>query len=94
MIVYMDFIPLIFTLVLVILVIVLSVVGVQLILVLTELRRTLKKVNTTLDVVETKVVQFVSPFQNLGGALAGFKTGLQVFDTFAKWFNREKNEKA
>jgi hypothetical protein len=89
----MDLVPLIFTIVLVILAIVLSVVGVQLILVLTEVRRTMKKVNSTLETVETKVVQFTSPFQSLGGAMAGFKAGLHVFDTFAKWFNREKNEK-
>ncbi|MCB9813079.1 MAG: hypothetical protein H6772_01600 [Pseudomonadales bacterium] len=91
----MDILPVIFAVVLVILTIVLSVVGVQVMMVLIEIKRTLRKVNDTLDVVEEKIHVITNPFQNLGGALAGIKTGMQFFEAFTTWLNKggEKTKK-
>lgn len=89
-----NIVPVVFSAVLVILTIVLSVVGIQIILVLTEVRRTLKRVNDTLEVVEDKVQSFVSPFQNLGGALSGLKTGMQMFEAFTSYLNKGGSKKS
>lgn len=86
----MDILPIVFAVVLVILTVVLSVVGIQMVMVLVELRRTLRKVNLTLELVEDKVQSIVSPFQNLGGTLAGIKTGLQFFENFSSYLNKGK----
>lgn len=89
----MDIVPIVFSVVLVILTIVISVVGIQLILVLTEVRRTLSKVNNTLDVVEDRVASIISPFQNLGGALSGLKTGMHMFEAFTSYLGKGSAKK-
>jgi uncharacterized membrane protein len=89
----MDILPIVFAVVLVILTVVLSVVGIQMILVLTEVRRTLRKVNQTLELVEDKVQSFVSPFQNIGGTIAGIKTGMQMFEAFTSYIKKGKATK-
>jgi hypothetical protein len=63
------------------------------ILVLMEVRRTLKRVNDTLEVVEEKVQNFVSPFQNFGGALSGLKTGMQLFESFTSYLSKGSSKK-
>ncbi len=88
----MDILPIVFAVVVVVLTIVLSVVGIQVIMVLTEIKRTLKKVNNTLEVVEDKVHAITSPFQNLGGALSGIKTGMQFFEAFTVWLGKNKKK--
>ncbi|NCO12086.1 MAG: hypothetical protein COZ34_00955 [Candidatus Pacebacteria bacterium CG_4_10_14_3_um_filter_34_15] len=88
----MDILPIVFAVVLVVLTIVLSVVGVQVIMVLVEIKRTLRKVNATLDVVEDKMHAITSPFQNLGGALSGIKTGMQFFEAFTVWLSKGKKK--
>ena len=91
----MDILPIVFSVVLVVITIVLSVVGIQMVLVLNEVRRTLRRVNGTLELVEDKVQSFVSPFQNLGGTIAGIKTGMHFFESFTSYLNKgkEKNKK-
>lgn len=89
-----NILPIVFSVVLVVLAIVLSVVGIQMILVLTEIRRTLKRVNDTLEVVENKVQSFVSPFQNIGGALSGLKTGMHMFEAFTSYLSKSSSKKS
>lgn len=84
--------PIVFSVVLVIITIILSIVGVQMVMILSELRNTLKKVNATLDMAESKFNALVSPLQNLGGMAAGLQTGFKVFESFANWLNRKKND--
>lgn len=88
-----NILPVIFSVVLVIITIILSVVGVQMIMILSELRHTLKKVNATLDHAETKFNALLAPLQNLGGMAAGLQTGFKVFESFASWLNRKKDDK-
>ncbi|PIY80544.1 MAG: hypothetical protein COY80_02155 [Candidatus Pacebacteria bacterium CG_4_10_14_0_8_um_filter_42_14] len=88
----MELVPTVFAVVLVILAIVLSVVGVQMVLVLAELKRTLQKVNNAVETAETKISGLMQPLQQLGGAVSGVKTGLKVFEAFVGWINKNKNE--
>lgn len=87
-----ETLPVIFAVVLVLLVVVLSVVGFQMVMVLAELRRTLKKVNDAIDTAELKIAQITSPLQNLGGLASGLKSGMQVFEAFAGWLQRKRDE--
>ncbi len=89
----MELLPIVFSVVLVVLAIVLSVVGVQIILVLIEVKRTLKKFNDTLDATQMKLNAIVQPLQNLGGMASGLNTGFKVFESFVGWLNRNKENK-
>jgi len=86
----MEPLSIIFAVVVIVLTIVLAVVGVQLFLVLLEVRKTLAKLNKTLDTVETQVNAVVRPLQNLGGMAQGLSSGFKVFESFVGWLNREK----
>ncbi|MBD3279377.1 MAG: hypothetical protein GF390_01555 [Candidatus Pacebacteria bacterium] len=88
-----DILPIVFAVVLVILTVVLSVVGIQIILVLMEIKRTLKKFNNTLDMAETKINQVIAPLQSLGGMATGVKSGIKVFEAFVSWLQRDKETK-
>jgi len=87
----MDILPIVFSVIVIILTIVLSVVGVQLVLVLLEVRKTLKKLNGVLDTAEQKINAVVSPLQNLGGMASGLQTGFKVFESFVGWLHRNKD---
>lgn len=86
-----NLLPTVLVVVAVILTIILSVVGVQIILVLTEVKRTLQKVNNTLDEAEAKINAIVSPLQNLGGLATGLQTGIKVFESFTGWLTSRKD---
>lgn len=90
-----ETLPIIFAVVVVIITIILSVVGIQMIMVLAEVKRTLKKANQTLDEAEAKFKQIVAPLQSLGGMASGLQTGFKVFETFVGWLtkNKEKGSK-
>ncbi|MBP9819354.1 hypothetical protein KBC79_01310 [Candidatus Woesebacteria bacterium] len=89
----MDTLQIIFSVVLVCLAVVLSVVGIQLVLVLIEARRTIRRFNQTLDTVEAKLSSFAQPLMALGGAVSGLKTGMRIFELFVQWLHRTKDEK-
>lgn len=89
----MDILPIVFSVVLLILAIVLSVVGVQMVLVLMELKRTLRRVNQSIDMVETKFASIVTPLQNLGGMASGMSTGFKVFEAFVGWLQKNKESR-
>jgi len=86
----MEYLPYIFALVLVILTTILAVVGFQLVQVLIELRRTLRKVNETLDTIDATVTAVTQPLHSLGGMASGLNSGFKVFETFVSWLNRNK----
>jgi hypothetical protein len=87
-----NLLPTVLAVVAVILTIILSVVGVQIFLVLTEVKRTLHKINATLDEAEAKINAIVSPLQNMGGLAAGLQTGIKVFESFTSWLTSRKND--
>ncbi len=88
-----EILPVVFAVVVVIITIVLSVVGIQMIMVLAEVKRTLKKVNDTLDDAEEKFNQVLVPLQSIGGMASGLQTGFKVFETFVGWITRNKENK-
>ncbi len=87
----MDYMPLIISVTLVVLTLVLTVVGVQLFMVLTEVKKTFIKLNGAIDTAEMKLNALASPLQNLGGMATGLKTGIKVFETFVGWLNRNRD---
>ena len=88
----MDVMQIIFSVVLIVLAIVLTVVGVQLVTVLIEARRTLRRVNQSLETIEAKVSAFTQPLMALGGAVTGLRSGMKIFELFVTWLNRNNNE--
>jgi uncharacterized protein YoxC len=87
-----NLLPTVLTVVAVVLTIILSVVGVQIFMVLSEVKRTLHKVNGTLDEAEAKINAILSPLQNLGGLATGLQTGVKVFESFTAWLTNRKND--
>ncbi len=88
----MDPLSIVLTVVAAILSIVLLVVGVQTILVLQEVRRSLNNFNRMTEVVEDTVVRTLSPFQQLGGVGAGLRTGFRLLETFSNFISTKSNE--
>jgi uncharacterized protein YoxC len=86
-----SILPTVLAVVAIVLTIILSVVGVQIIMVLSEVKKTLNKVNTTLDDAEAKINSLISPLQNLGGLANGLQTGVKVFESFTGWLDKRKN---
>jgi hypothetical protein len=86
----MEALPIIFSVVVIVLTIILAVVGIQLVLVLLEVRKSLKKFNLFLDTAEQQVQSVVKPLQNLGGMASGLNSGFKVFEAFVGWLNRSK----
>lgn len=89
----MEVLPIVFSVVVIVLTLILGVVGIQLVLVLLEVRKTLRKLNSVLDVAEQRINAIVTPLQNLGGMAQGLKTGMKVFEGFVGWLNRNKEER-
>lgn len=83
----MDYLPIILTSTLVVLAIMLIVVGVQVFLVLIEVKKTVQRINATMDLAEAKLIQ---PLQHLGGMAAGLQTGFKVFESFTTWLSKNK----
>lgn len=88
----MDIMQIIFIVILSIVAIVLVVVGVQLFLVLRDLRTAIRRVDAGIANLQAKITQVVEPLQNLGGAVAGMRAGFKMVETFAQWLHREKHE--
>ncbi len=89
----MELLPTVFAVVLIVITVVLAIVGYQLVQVLQELKKTLIKVNATIDTVETRFSAVVEPLQRLGGAATGIRTGIKVFEMFVGWLNRDKSSR-
>lgn len=87
----MEILPIVFSVVVIVLAIILSVVGIQFIFILFEVRRTLLKLNQTIDLAETKINAVLQPFQSFGGLSSGLSTGFKVFETFVSWLQRNKS---
>lgn len=90
----MEILPIAFSVILIVLTIIISVVGVQLVLVLMEVRKTLAKLNLVLDTAEDRINAIVMPIQNLGGMASGLQTGFKVFESFVGWLHRNKESQS
>ncbi len=85
----MDPLVIVVTVVAVVLSLVLLVVGVQTILVLQQLRKTLERVNHLADIAETSINRTLAPLQNIGGMMDGMKTGFKMLELFGTFLRRQ-----
>ena len=90
----MDPVIIILTVVICIFGIVLTIAGIQVILVLQEVKTTLKKVNVMAETVERATNQIVAPLSGLGGTMDGLKSGLKVAGAFMNWLNKEEKRRS
>lgn len=70
----------------------LVIVGIQVILILKEIRQTLSRVNQTLDQADRLLASIGSPFAKMGGMLEGVRSGLKVAETFVNWVKKHPSE--
>lgn len=71
----------------------LVVTGIQVILILRHVNKSLGKVNKTLDVVDNIVNKIADPLANIGSLTKGVKAGLEVADHIVSWV-KEKHGSA
>lgn len=88
----MDPLIIVLTIVVCIFALVLTVAGIQVILVLQEVKNTLKKVNVLAETIEKATNQVVAPLAGLGGTMDGLKSGLKVATAFMSWLNKESKK--
>lgn len=88
-----EFLPYILTAILVILATIMAAVGIQVLLVLNQVRKTLRRVNMVIDGVDEKYQQLIKPFSDVGSMAAGVKTGLKLAEMFGQWLNQDSSKK-
>jgi hypothetical protein len=88
-----ETLPIVLIIVLVILTIVLLVVGVQIVMTLIEVRKTLTRVNHVIDEWETKLDSLTSPLKSFGGVVSGLQTGFKMFESFVGWLSQDKSDR-
>ena len=71
---------------------VLTAVGIQLFLLLAEMRQTLTRVNSVIDNTEEKLGSFVRPLQQIGAAMVSVKSSLRVFEAITGWLNNRSDK--
>jgi hypothetical protein len=69
---------------------VLVVIGVQLAMLLIELRQVLHKFNSALDTAGHKFNSLVQPLQQISTAAVGFKTGIKAVEAVMEWMQERK----
>ena len=87
-----QILPIILTVMLSVLTLMMVVVGVLAIQVLLKLKRTLEHVNSSIELIEDKLVSIVSPLHSIGGMAASMRTGMTIFESFLGWVNRNKKD--
>lgn len=89
----MDPLIILLTVVITVFSVVLIIAGIQIILVLQEVKRTLQRINLLAESIERLTEKASVPLAGLGGTLEGVKGGLKVAQAFMSWLNREKDNK-
>lgn len=94
-----DILPLILVVAVVVLTIVLTVVAVYLILFLAELRKSIKKINGTVDsanqilnTTQGKIEGILNPFHSLSAFVSNFTAGLKVAEGFMGWMSKNRSD--
>lgn len=84
----MDPLSIVLTIVGTVLALVFVAVGVQTILVLQEIKRTLQRINMFTEVVEHTVTRTFAPLQQMGGMVQGMKAGMKLLETFGTFLQK------
>jgi len=75
-----------------ILTIVLTIVGIQIIILLRKVNKTLGKFNSTLDTAQNLIHNFSNPFSDLKSLGQGVKTGLHVAEYIGTWIKNKQTK--
>lgn len=86
--------PLVILLIIVtsILTVLLVIVGVQVIMILKEVKQTLTHVNHTLEAADNVVALLSRPASGFADMVAGVKTGLRISESFVSWLNKNRED--
>lgn len=86
--------PLILLLIVVtaVLTVLLVIVGIQVILILKEVKTTLIHVNRSLDTADNIVSALARPVSGLSDIAAGVRTGLKITESFVSWISSKNRE--
>lgn len=87
-----EILPTVLVVCLVVLTIVLVVVAINLIGVLLESKKVLKKANDMIDTTQEKVTSILNPFHSLSAFVTNFTAGLKVAEGFMSFVNKDKNK--
>ncbi|AKM81151.1 hypothetical protein KKI22_01025 [Patescibacteria group bacterium] len=88
-----EILPIVLVVCLVVLTIVLVVVAINLIGVLVESKKVLKKANATIDTTQEKITGILNPFHSLSSFVTNFTAGLKVAEGFMSFANKDKKDK-
>lgn len=88
--------PLVILLIIVtsVLTVLLVIVGVQVIMILKEVRATLSHVNKSLETVDSIIAALSKPVSGLTDIAAGIRTGLKITESFTSWLSSKNQERA
>lgn len=75
-----------------ILTILLVIVGIQVILILKEIRITVSRLNHSLDNIDQFISRVSSPLGQVGGMLEGLKSGMRLAEGFVSWLKKNSPE--
>lgn len=89
----MDPLAIVLTVVAAVLALVLVIVGVQVILVLQEVKHSLRSFNQMTQLIETTVTKTFAPLQQVGGMVHGMKTGFKLLETFSTFIAEKHHDK-
>lgn len=86
--------PLILLLIVVtsVLTVLLVIVGVQVVMILREVKTTLTHVNKTLDTADNIVTALSRPLSGLSDITAGVRTGLKITESFVSWISSKNQD--
>lgn len=70
-----------------------TVIGIQIILLLKEIKHTLSKLNGAIDTTETAMKRFAEPVSNVLGIVEGLKQSTKIIEVFSNFLNRHSEPK-
>ena len=70
-----------------------TVIGIQIILLLKEIKHTLSKLNGAIDTTETAMKRFAEPVSNILGIVEGLKQSTKIIEVFSNFLNRHSDPK-
>lgn len=76
--------------VIVVLTVIISVIGVQVVILIKEVRRTLNRVNDIIDGTEELLDKISHPTQSLGNLITGVKQGVKIVETLTSLFKNRQ----
>lgn len=88
----MDPLVLLLIIVTTVLTILLVIVGVQVVMILKEVKQTLSHVNHTLEVTDGIVAALSRPVSGIADIAAGVRTGLKITDSFVSWLSKSHDD--